>query len=51
MNKKQLAEKYKVTVKIFNKWIEPFKDKIGKYNGRTYTPKQIRIIHDCLGEP
>jgi transposase len=50
-NKKELAALYGVSVKTFNKWIEPFKDKIGKMQGRMYTPKQVRVIFDCLGEP
>jgi hypothetical protein len=51
MNKKQLAALYGITVVMLNIWLKPFEEKIGPCAGRLYTPKQIRIIFDCLGEP
>jgi hypothetical protein len=51
MNKKQLADLYGVSVNTFSKWLKPFKDRIGKLMGYIYTPKQVRIIFECLGEP
>ena len=51
MNKKELAALYSVSLTALNRWLEPFKEKIGKERGRTYTPKQVRIIFECLGEP
>jgi hypothetical protein len=51
MNKKQLAAAYKISVKTLNAWLKPFKDKIGPMTGKVYTPKQIKIIFESLGEP
>jgi hypothetical protein len=51
MNKKQLAGLYGVSVVTFSRWIKPFEKKIGAIKGKLYTPKQIREIYDCLGEP
>ena len=51
MSKTELANAYQVSLKTFAKWIKPFKEKIGDYLGRTYTPKQVRIIFESLGEP
>jgi hypothetical protein len=51
MNKKQLADLYKVGLRTLNKWLEPFKDKIGEQRGKMYNPKQVSIIFECLGEP
>lgn len=50
-SKIQLADAYGVSLKTFISWIEPFKDNIGEYRGRTYTPKQVKIIYDLLGRP
>jgi hypothetical protein len=50
-SKIQLASAYNVTLKIFGSWIEPLKNEIGEYRGKTYTPKQVRIIYDYLGYP
>jgi hypothetical protein len=47
----QLAAAYQVHVSTFRKWIKPHQDKIGKQISRMYTPKQVQIIIDCLGEP
>ena len=50
-NKNQLADAYVVSLKTFISWIEPFKDNIGEYRGKIYTPKQVKIIYDLLGRP
>ena len=49
--KSQLAEAYAVTLKTFTSWLEPFKENIGEYRGKAYTPKQVKIIYDLLGRP
>lgn len=48
--KSELAALYKVSLKVFRSWITPHKRKIGEYLGKTYTPAQVKIITDCLGE-
>jgi len=50
-SKNQLANAYKVSLKTFISWIEPFRDNIGEYRGKSYTPKQVRKIYDLLGYP
>ena len=50
-SKSQLADAYGVSLKTFISWIEPLKDNIGEYKGKTYTPKQVKIIYDLLGRP
>jgi transposase-like protein len=51
MNIKQLAALYGVHRSTMTRWLIPFRDKIGKRTGNLFTPKQVRIIFDCLGEP
>ena len=51
MSKTELANAYQVSLKTFSKWITPFKEKIGNYLGRAYTPKQVRKIFELLGCP
>ena len=51
MSKTELANAYQVSIKTFSRWIQPFKEEIGKYLGRAYTPKQVRIIFKLLGHP
>ncbi|HMT36095.1 MAG TPA: DUF4248 domain-containing protein [Chitinophagaceae bacterium] len=50
-SKKELAQLYCVSVKVLRTWLKPFKNTIGNYDGKMYTPKQIKTIFDCLGEP
>lgn len=50
-NTKQLSQLYNISPDTFRNWIKPFKDKIGKRSGQLYTPKQVTIIFDSLGEP
>ncbi len=51
MSKTELANAYQVSIKTFSRWVHPFKEEIGKYLGRAYTPKQVKIIFDLLGQP
>lgn len=51
MSKTELANAYQVSLKTFAKWINPFKEKIGNYLGRAYTPKQVGLIFELLGFP
>jgi transposase len=50
-SKKELAEKYEVSVKTFNKWLEPFAEKVGEKRGRYYTVNQVKTIVEVLGLP
>ncbi|MEZ5047485.1 MAG: hypothetical protein R2831_10890 [Chitinophagaceae bacterium] len=50
-SKKELARDYNVSIAVLRSWLRPFQKKIGVYNGKTYTPKQVAIIYECLGEP
>jgi transposase len=50
-SKKELAEKYEVSVKTFNKWLEPFTEKVGAKRGRYYTVNQVKTIVEVLGLP
>lgn len=47
----ELCELYGIKEKAFKAWIKPFNDKIGQQRGKKYTPIQIRVIFDVLGEP
>jgi len=52
--KKQLVKKYKTTYTTFRLWLKPFIEKkilIVEKNQRIFTPKQVEIIIQCLGEP
>jgi hypothetical protein len=49
--KKELSIQYGITIKTFNKIIQPFEDIIGVKNGRYYTPLQVSKIYECLGLP
>lgn len=50
-SKNELATAYNVSLKTLNSWIEPLQDKIGEYRGKSFTPKQVKIIYDFLGRP
>ena len=47
----QLAALYGVGLKTFNKWLAPFRESIGKKEGRFYTVVQVKIIVQRLGIP
>jgi transposase len=50
-SKKELAEKYQVSVKTFNAWLKPFEDRIGIKRGRYYTVNQVKTMLEVLGVP
>ena len=50
-SKKELAEKYQVSVKTFNAWLKPFEDKKGMKRGRYYTVNQVKTMLEVLGVP
>ena len=45
-----LAAKYKITVKKFHKGIMPIEQKLNIGHKKTFTPNEIKIIIDYLGE-
>ena len=47
----ELADIYEVSKCTLNRWLKPYREKIGKREGLYYTVKQIRIIFDALGLP
>lgn len=51
LNKTQLAQQYKITVRTLNFWLEPFENEIGVYRGRMFTPQQVKFIYEKLGYP
>ena len=50
-SKRELAEKYQVSVKTFNSWLKPFEEKVGKKSGRYYTVNQVKTMLEVLGVP
>lgn len=48
---KQLAGFYHVCSETLNNWLIPFREQIGQRTGNLYTPKQVRIIFNCLDWP
>lgn len=50
-SKKELAEKYEVSVKTFNSWLKPFEESVGEKRGRYYTVNQVKTILEALGLP
>lgn len=51
MSKTELARAYDININTLNVWITPHKDKIGPYLGKVYTPKQVEVIFQVLGQP
>jgi len=52
MTKTQLAALYKVCPRTLAKWIKPFRTEIGEMSSTyIYTPAQIKIIFDKIGQP
>lgn len=47
----QLREMYGIGEKGWHAWLKPFKEKIGPLRGKQFTPAQVKIIYECLGEP
>lgn len=50
-SKTELARLYCVSIVVLRKWLKPHTKKIGVYIGKCYTPKQVQIIFEILGEP
>jgi len=50
-SKSMLKDAYNTTFHTLRKWLHPFKEQIGEYRGQAYTPKQVQIIIECIGEP
>ena len=50
-SKKQLCLLYGVSDMTLKSWLRPIKTKLGAYRGKSYSPMQIQIIFDLLGEP
>lgn len=48
---RELAILYGVNYKTFLNWIKPFKDEIGKKNGRFLTIPQVKVIFEKLDYP
>lgn len=48
---RELAKFYGVCRDTMRKWINEFKDEVGKRNGRFYTIAQVKIIFENLGIP
>lgn len=53
MTTARLAALYNISPQTLTRWLQPFAARIGdKINeSRVYTPKQVAIIYECLGEP
>ncbi len=49
--KQELAQSYGVTARTLTNWLNPHQEQIGKRQGHMYTPKQVQIIYEILGEP
>ncbi len=50
-SKKQLTTLYKISDVTLKAWLDPINDKVGKYRGKAYSPSQVKIIFEFLGEP
>ena len=50
MSKKQMKEHYGVSYGVLASWLEPHVDSIGAYAGGAYTPRQVGLIFDRIGE-
>lgn len=49
--KQELAASYGVSTRTLTNWLKPHLSSIGKRIGHTYTPKQVKIIYEILGNP
>ncbi len=50
-SKKQLTLLYGISDMTLKSWLKPIKSKLGTYRGKTYSPFQVQLIFDFLGEP
>jgi hypothetical protein len=48
---KELASLYRCSTKTFRNWLLRQKVNLGPRIGRCYSPKQVRVIVERLGEP
>jgi hypothetical protein len=48
---KELAYFYLISKPTFNRWIEPYKEQIGRRNGNYYTAAQVELIFQKIGIP
>lgn len=46
----QLAAYYNVSRTTMRKWLKPFRNEIGPVEGNFYTPKQVQVIFDKIGD-
>ena len=51
LSKSELAIAYGVSLNTLNSWLKPFRKEIGEYRGKVFTPKQVKLIYDLLGQP
>jgi hypothetical protein len=51
VSKTVLHQAYQCSPYTFRQWIKKIKGKLGSYDGGLYTPKQVKVIVDHLGEP
>lgn len=47
---KSLAAKYKVSYVTFRRWIKPIEHKLNMQHKKPFTPAELKIIIDFLGE-
>jgi hypothetical protein len=45
-----LAAKYKVSTKTLKKWIKPIENQLNLDNHRIFTPAELKMIIEFLGE-
>ena len=45
-----LAQKYKVSPVTFRKWLEPIEAKLNRKHKTPFTPAQMQLIFEHLGE-
>lgn len=50
-SKKQLTRLYNISEVTLRSWLRPIENKLGTYRGKAYSPIQIKMIFDFLGEP
>ena len=48
---KELAACYGCSVRTLNKWLQQMQKDLGPRIGHFYSPKQVRVIVERLGEP
>jgi len=50
-SKSQLAILYRVSEYTFRNWVKTKVPDLGEYIGGAYTPQQVKLIFEKLGEP